>query len=57
MATDETTPLLTGRKAKASVDQKKGFRGSIRSIFTNVENRILAAGFLICIAFSFTQVP
>ncbi|RFU79640.1 hypothetical protein TARUN_2581 [Trichoderma arundinaceum] len=56
MATDETTPLLPGRKASNPVDQKS-FRSSIRSIFTNVENRILAAGFLICVAFSYTQVP
>ncbi|KAL7920711.1 major facilitator superfamily domain-containing protein [Trichoderma austrokoningii] len=53
MATDETTPLLPGLKA----DQKKGFGASVRGIFTDVENRILAAGFLICVAFSYTQVP
>ncbi|KAM0257126.1 hypothetical protein ACHAQJ_004591 [Trichoderma viride] len=57
MATDETTPLLPGRKASVSADQKKSFRASLSSIFTNVENRILAAGFLICLAFSYTQVP
>ncbi|KAH6603713.1 MFS permease [Trichoderma cornu-damae] len=57
MTTDETTPLLPGRNASASVDQKKSLRASISSIFTNVENRILAAGFLICVAFSYTQVP
>ncbi|KAH8127697.1 hypothetical protein LI328DRAFT_164691 [Trichoderma asperelloides] len=57
MATDETTPLLPGRKASPLASQKKGFGASIRGIFTNVENRILAAGFLICVAFSYTQVP
>ncbi|KAL7809367.1 hypothetical protein V8C44DRAFT_350543 [Trichoderma aethiopicum] len=57
MATDETTPLLPGRKASASVGQKKSFGASLRGFFTSVENRILAAGFLICVAFSFTQVP
>ncbi|KAL7935903.1 hypothetical protein V8C35DRAFT_298535 [Trichoderma chlorosporum] len=57
MATDETTPLLPGRKALVSVSQKRSFRDSLTGIFTNVENRILAAGFLICVAFSYTQVP
>ncbi|KAK0761904.1 hypothetical protein N5P37_004703 [Trichoderma harzianum] len=57
MATDETTPLLPGRKALVSVSQKRSFRDSLSGIFTNVENRILAAGFLICVAFSYTQVP
>jgi cytochrome c biogenesis protein CcdA len=57
MATNESTPLLPGRKASASVDQKKSFGDALRSFFTSVENRILAAGFLICVAFSFTQVP
>ncbi|KAL7947073.1 major facilitator superfamily domain-containing protein [Trichoderma barbatum] len=57
MTTNEATPLLLGRKALASVTQKRNFRDSLRGIFTNVENRILAAGFLICVAFSYTQVP
>ncbi|KAL6894855.1 hypothetical protein GGI43DRAFT_424697 [Trichoderma evansii] len=57
MATDETTPLLPGRKDSALASPKKGFGASLRAIFTNVENRILAAGFLICVAFSYTQVP
>ncbi|PTB65017.1 MFS general substrate transporter [Trichoderma citrinoviride] len=57
MATDETTPLLPGRRASDSVSQKKSFGESLRSFFTSVENRILAAGFFICVAFSFTQVP
>ncbi|UKZ52995.1 hypothetical protein TrVGV298_006782 [Trichoderma virens] len=57
MATDETTPLLPGRKALVSVSQKRSLRDSLSGIFTNVENRILAAGFLICVAFSYTQVP
>lgn len=57
MAMDETTPLLNGRKASVSAGQKRSFRDSLSSIFTNVENRILTAGFLICIAFSYTQVP
>ncbi|KAM0451182.1 hypothetical protein ACHAPV_010097 [Trichoderma viride] len=56
MASDEATPLLPGRKASTLTGQK-GFRASVRGIFTNVENRILAAGFLICVAFSYTQVP
>lgn len=57
MATDETTPLLPGRKASPLASQKKSFGASVKSVFTNVENRILAAGFLICVAFSYTQVP
>ncbi|PNP38522.1 hypothetical protein TGAMA5MH_09603 [Trichoderma gamsii] len=56
MATSETTPLLPGRK-DAPLATQKGFGASVRGIFTNVENRILAAGFLICVAFSYTQVP
>lgn len=51
MASDETTPLLP---------QKGEAKGRVRNWLSrafNVENRILLAGFLITLSFSFTQVP
>lgn len=53
---DETTPLIrpssgTGGKAEASR------LGSLVRRALSVENRILFAGFLITLSFSFTQVP
>ncbi|KAG7406501.1 major facilitator superfamily domain-containing protein [Fusarium sp. MPI-SDFR-AT-0072] len=51
MASDETTPLLP---------QKGERKGRVRNWLSrafNVENRILLAGFLITLSFSFTQVP
>lgn len=51
MTTDERTPLIpkedTGRKS---------FTSWLRTA-VSVENRILFAGFLITLAFSYTQVP
>ncbi|KAF5560220.1 major facilitator superfamily transporter [Fusarium napiforme] len=51
MASDETTPLLP---------QKGEGKGRVRNWLSrvfSVENRILLAGFLITLSFSFTQVP
>jgi hypothetical protein len=49
MAGNETTPLLPNKG--------EGKKGSwLRKAF-HVEHRILLAGFLITLAFSFTQVP
>jgi len=49
MAGNETTPLLPNKG--------EGKKGSwLRKVF-HVEHRILLAGFLITLAFSFTQVP
>ncbi|KAG5657813.1 hypothetical protein KAF25_007846 [Fusarium avenaceum] len=51
MASDETTPLLSNKgEGKSSV------KSWLQRVF-NVENRILLAGFLVTLAFSFTQVP
>lgn len=51
MASDETTPLLSNKgEGKGSV------KSWLQRAF-NVENRILLAGFLVTLAFSFTQVP
>jgi hypothetical protein len=53
MTTDERTPLLSGGDGAAK--QERG--GSwLRRAF-GLENRILFAGFLITLSFSFTQVP
>ncbi|GKU20016.1 unnamed protein product [Fusarium langsethiae] len=49
MASDETTPLLPNKG-----EEKKS--NWLRKV-CHVENRILLAGFLITLAFSFTQVP
>ncbi|KAH8667254.1 major facilitator superfamily domain-containing protein [Ilyonectria robusta] len=51
MTTDERTPLLPKRETG-----KKSLWSWVRSAF-NVENRVLFAGFLITLSFSFTQVP
>ncbi|KAM5372995.1 hypothetical protein ACJZ2D_007206 [Fusarium nematophilum] len=51
MATDETTPLLPKKEPKRS-----RLASWVRRA-CNVENRILLAGFLITLSFSFTQVP
>ncbi|KAF7561350.1 hypothetical protein G7046_g2790 [Stylonectria norvegica] len=48
---DETTPLLVERRTS-----KNGAVSWLRGVFS-VENRILLAGFLITLSFSFTQVP
>ncbi|KAJ6781395.1 hypothetical protein PWT90_02232 [Aphanocladium album] len=59
MSADERTPLLSGSlPATDSGDGPKPNR--LRSCLSNVfhvENRILLAGFLISLSFSFTQVP
>ncbi|KAI5459434.1 major facilitator superfamily domain-containing protein [Mariannaea sp. PMI_226] len=51
MATDETTPLI--RKKSNGQSRPASW---LRRAF-NVENRVLFAGFLITLAFSYTQVP
>ncbi|KAF4984886.1 hypothetical protein FZEAL_39 [Fusarium zealandicum] len=51
MTTDETTPLISRKDASRSQPSTW-----LRRLF-NVENRILLAGFLITLSFSFTQVP
>ncbi|KAF4446988.1 hypothetical protein F53441_9459 [Fusarium austroafricanum] len=51
MASDETTPLLPKKG-----EGKSRIGNCLRRAF-NVENRILIAGFLITLSFSFTQVP
>jgi hypothetical protein len=50
MDATESTPLLNGAPAK-----RPGFSAAVRNAF-NVETRILLAGFLITLSFSFTQV-
>ncbi|KAL6364443.1 hypothetical protein LRP88_01844 [Fusarium phalaenopsidis] len=52
MTTDETTPLLPKNEPA-----KKSRVGSWLKRAFKVENRILLAGFLITLSFSFTQVP
>ena len=54
----ETTPLIAQPNGVAGPDSKsRSWLGSwLRRIF-DVENRILFAGFLITLSFSFTQVP
>jgi hypothetical protein len=49
MTGDETTPLLPSKG--------KGKKSNWLQKVSHVENRILLAGFLITLAFSFTQVP
>ncbi|KAH7129962.1 major facilitator superfamily domain-containing protein [Dactylonectria estremocensis] len=51
MATDEQTPLLPKKETG-----KRWLWSWVRNAF-NVENRVLFAGFLITLSFSFTQVP
>ncbi|KAF7549469.1 hypothetical protein G7Z17_g6350 [Cylindrodendrum hubeiense] len=51
MTTDERTPLLPKRETV-----KRSPWSWVRRAF-NVENRVLLAGFLITLSFSFTQVP
>lgn len=51
MTTDETTPLLP-KKESAKSRLGSWLKGAFK-----VENRILLAGFLITLSFSFTQVP
>lgn len=52
MTTDESTPLLRSKSA----DVKDNKPSWLRAVF-GVENRILLAGFLITLSFSYTQVP
>jgi hypothetical protein len=55
MSADENTPLIANADAT-----KQGSPPSLASRLwsaVNVENRILLAGFLITLSFSFTQVP
>lgn len=59
MSADERTPLLPD--SPPAVDQgdrakKSRLRSCLHNVF-HVENRILLAGFLISLSFSFTQVP
>ncbi|VUC23740.1 unnamed protein product [Clonostachys rosea] len=54
---NETTPLLQRTASAQQEDAGKGwFKRALRAVF-HVENRILFAGFLITLSFSFTQVP
>ncbi|KOS21224.1 hypothetical protein ESCO_004478 [Escovopsis weberi] len=51
---DETSPLLAGtRKPERS---SPPWRSRLNGLF-DVENRIMAVGFLLCLSFSYTQVP
>ena len=62
MTTTETTPLLArpegenGHVEPGSSSSKSRLGSWLRRVF-DVENRILLAGFLITLSFSFTQVP
>jgi hypothetical protein len=60
MSADETTPLLSGLaddpKHQTKSKQHVGLASALRKAF-DVEKRILFAGFLITLSFSFTQVP
>ncbi|KYK57002.1 hypothetical protein DCS_04009 [Drechmeria coniospora] len=56
MATDELTPLIPKAKALPSKGQWGRERWLLR-VALDVEKRILLAGFLITLAFSYTQVP
>ncbi|OAQ60572.1 major facilitator superfamily transporter [Pochonia chlamydosporia 170] len=53
MTTDETTPLIARERSSSGVATKSSW---VQRLF-NVENRILFAGFLITLSFSYTQVP
>lgn len=66
MAADETTPLIrppaaaaNGRTGSSHSSGDGGGAAPRKSRWAalNVENRILLAGFLITLSFSFTQVP
>lgn len=63
MAADERTPLLAGSPpvpesgdGAVAVAKRSRWRSCLSNVF-HVENRILMAGFLITLSFSFTQVP
>ncbi|CAI6097676.1 unnamed protein product [Clonostachys chloroleuca] len=53
---NETTPLLRTSSGQQEDAPKGWFKRALRTVF-HVENRILFAGFLITLSFSFTQVP
>ena len=53
---DETT-LLIPKQQQTAARSWTGLGKAIVSWIVNVENRILFAGFLITLSFSFTQVP
>lgn len=66
MAADERTPLIGGSggggpnpSLPKDADADAGGKSSCSALRTafKVENRILLAGFLITLSFSFTQVP
>ena len=52
MSADENTPLLPGGES-----QKKSLSSRLWAAVSHVENRLLFAGFLITLSFSYTQVP
>jgi hypothetical protein len=54
-AATEATPLLRDA-TPGSHAERHGFLAWLRSAF-HVENRILLAGFVITLSFSYTQVP
>lgn len=56
MTADETTPLISNGDASTSKKKNLGPISRWRASL-NVEHRILLAGFLITLSFSFTQVP
>ena len=56
MSADENTPLLS-RGGGEEARSKRGLRSRIWQTISHVENRILFAGFLITLSFSYTQVP
>lgn len=62
MSGDESTPLLRERpsahkrRSDHGDNKKQGLLSWLRNA-GHVENRILFAGFLITLSFSFTQVP
>jgi hypothetical protein len=53
---NETTPLLSSRRSDSGNDHEERPKSWLASFF-GVENRILLAGFLITLSFSYTQVP
>lgn len=54
---NETTPLLADANRGDTVDTSDSKPKSLLARIFNVENRILLAGFLITLSFSYTQVP
>ncbi len=52
MSEDANTPLLPGRDAL-----ERGLASRMWAAISHVENRILYAGFLVTLSFSYTQVP